>query len=183
MNTEEQDTLDLHTGDHGVGNVPHSQCRAIQRQAIPIGMQGRDIIGVAETGSGKTAAFVIPMMEFILRMPRLTPATEPDGPYALDLAKQTGGSVDSVNDDEVIEGIKLLAETTGIFTETAGGVTTAVLAKLAKEGAIDSSERVVLYITGEGLKTLGSIRDIVSTSTVEPNVESFHETVKSAVAA
>ena len=105
-----------------------------------------------------------------------------DGPYALDLAKQTGGSVESVNDDEVIEGIKLLAETTGIFTETAGGVTTAVLAKLAKEGAIDSSERVVLYITGEGLKTLGSIRDIVSTSTVEPDVESFHETVKSAVA-
>ncbi len=104
-----------------------------------------------------------------------------DGPYALDLAKQTGGSIESVNDDEVIEGIKLLAETTGIFTETAGGVTTASLAKLAQEGAIDRSERVVLYITGEGLKTLSSIRDIVSTHTVEPDVESFHGTVRSAV--
>ena len=54
-----------------------------------------------------------------------------DGPYALDLARRTEGSIDSVTDDEIREGIKLLAQTTGIFTETAGGVTTAVLAKLA----------------------------------------------------
>ena len=106
-----------------------------------------------------------------------------DGPYALDLAKNTGGSIDSVTDEEIIDGIKLLAETTGIFTETAGGVTTAVLAKLASEGVIDESERVVLYITGEGLKTLGSIKDHVSSYEVEPDVKSFHSTVKSAVPA
>ena len=56
-----------------------------------------------------------------------------DGPYALDLARRSGGSVESVSDDEIREGIRLLAETTGIFTETAGGVTTAVLRKLAEQ--------------------------------------------------
>src|SRR6202020_2240241 len=77
-----------------------------------------------------------------------------DGPYALDLARRTGGSIDSVTDDEIRAGIKLLAETTGIFTETAGGVTVAVLAKLAERGDIDPGENVVAYITGEGLETL-----------------------------
>ena len=66
-----------------------------------------------------------------------------DGPYALDLARRTGGSIDAVTDDEIREGIKLLARTTGIFTETAGGVTIAVLAKLAARGDIDPGERVV----------------------------------------
>ena len=81
-----------------------------------------------------------------------------DGPYALDLARRTGGSVDAVSDEEIRAGIALLAETTGIFTETAGGVTTAVLAKLAARGDIDPDERVVLVITGEGLKTLDAVR-------------------------
>src|SRR5204863_1113579 len=70
-----------------------------------------------------------------------------DGPYALDLARDTGGAIDSVSDDEIRDGIRLLAETTGIFTETAGGVTIATLAKLAERGDIGSSERVVAYIT------------------------------------
>ena len=81
-----------------------------------------------------------------------------DGPYALELARRSGGGVDAVTDDEVREGIRLLAETTGIFTETAGGVTTAVLRKLAERGDIDPDERVVLVITGEGLKTLDAVR-------------------------
>ncbi len=96
-----------------------------------------------------------------------------DGPYALDLARATGGSIDSVTDQEIREGIRLLAETTGIFTETAGGVTTAVLAKLAARGDIGSDERVVLVITGEGLKTLDAVRDSFSATDVEPNIESF----------
>ena len=66
--------------------------------------------------------------------------------------------MDAVSDEEIRAGIKLLAETTGIFTETAGGVTTAVLAKLAARGDIDPDERVVLVITGEGLKTLDAVR-------------------------
>ena len=66
-----------------------------------------------------------------------------DGPYAIELARRTGGSIDSVDDDEIRAGIRLLAETTGIFTETAGGVTIATLAKLAERGDIDPDERVV----------------------------------------
>jgi threonine synthase len=96
-----------------------------------------------------------------------------DGPYALDLARRTGGSVDAVGDEEIKAGIALLAQTTGIFTETAGGVTTAVLAKLAARGDIDPDERVVLVITGEGLKTLDAVRGTFETHTIEATVESF----------
>src|SRR4051812_2672454 len=96
-----------------------------------------------------------------------------DGPYAVELARRTGGSIDSVTDDEIRAGIRLLAETTGIFTETAGGVPTAVLRKLAERGEISSSERVVVYITGEGLKTLDAVRDTFAVHTVEPSLESF----------
>ncbi len=96
-----------------------------------------------------------------------------DGPYALDLARRSAGSIDSVTDEEIREGIKLLARTTGIFTETAGGVTTAVLAKLAQRGDIDPDERVVAYITGEGLKTLDCARGTFETWEIDPTVESF----------
>jgi threonine synthase len=98
-----------------------------------------------------------------------------DGPYALDLARRTGGSIDSVTDDELRDGVRLLAETTGIFTETAGGVTVAVLAKLAERGDIDPDERVVVYITGEGLKTLDVARGTFDTWEIEPTVASFEE--------
>jgi threonine synthase len=96
-----------------------------------------------------------------------------DGPYALDLARCTGGSVDSVSDQEIREGIGLLAQTSGIFTETAGGVTVAVLAKLAARGDVDPSERVVVYITGEGLKTLDCARGTFETWQIEPTLGSF----------
>src|SRR3954451_19771036 len=96
-----------------------------------------------------------------------------DGPYAVELAKRTGGSVESVTDDELRAGIRLLAETTGIFTETAGGVTPAVLAKLAERGAIDRDERVVLYITGDGLKTIETVRGTFEVAEIAPSVEEF----------
>jgi threonine synthase len=96
-----------------------------------------------------------------------------DGPYALDLARSSGGTIESVTDDEIREGIRLLAQTTGIFTETAGGVTTAVLAKLAQRGDIDPDERVVVYITGEGLKTLDAVRGTFEAWEIDPNVEAF----------
>ncbi len=96
-----------------------------------------------------------------------------DGPYALDLARTSGGAIDSVTDDEIREGIRLLAQTTGIFTETAGGVTTAVLRKLAQRGDIDPAERVVAYITGEGLKTLDAVRGTFDVWEIEPTVSSF----------
>jgi threonine synthase len=96
-----------------------------------------------------------------------------DGPYALELARRTGGGIDSVTDDEIREGIKLLARTTGIFTETAGGVTVAVLAKLAERGEISADERVVAYITGEGLKTLDVARGTFETWEIDANVDAF----------
>jgi threonine synthase len=98
-----------------------------------------------------------------------------DGPYALDLARRTGGSIDAVTDEEIRQGIQLLARTTGIFTETAGGVTVAVLAKLAQRGDIDPGERVVAYITGEGLKTLDCARGTFETWEIEPSLASFEE--------
>jgi threonine synthase len=101
-----------------------------------------------------------------------------DGVYALELARRTGGSIDSVTDQEIREGIRLLAETTGVFTETAGGVTMAVLAKLAARGEISADERVVLYITGEGLKTLDATRELFRMHEIEPTLESFERTVE-----
>ncbi len=106
-----------------------------------------------------------------------------DGPYALDLARRTGGSIDAVTDDEIREGIKLLARTTGIFTETAGGVTVAVLAKLAARGDIDPDERVVAYITGEGLKTLDVVRGMFEKWEIEPTVDAFEQAAERVVAA
>ena len=100
-----------------------------------------------------------------------------DGIYALDLARRTGGAIESVSDAEIRAGIRLLAETTGIFTETAGGVTTAVLAKLADAGAIGRDERVVAIITGEGLKTLDAVRDGFRIEQIEPTLESFEAEV------
>jgi threonine synthase len=105
-----------------------------------------------------------------------------DGPYALELARDTGGSVDAVTDDEIREGIALLAQTTGVFTETAGGVTTAVLAKLAARGDIDPEERVVVVITGEGLKTLDAVRGTFETHSIEPTVEAFEASSAHALA-
>jgi threonine synthase len=96
-----------------------------------------------------------------------------DGPYAVELARKTGGSIESVTDDEIRAGIKLLAETTGIFTETAGGVTTAVLAKLAEAGKLPRDERVVLYITGDGLKTIDCARGTFETTTIAPRYDEF----------
>jgi threonine synthase len=96
-----------------------------------------------------------------------------DGPYALEQARKTGGGVDSVTDEEIRDGIRLLAETTGIFTETAGGVTVGVLRKLAERGEVAAGERVVIYITGEGLKTLDATRDRFRMHEIEPDLSSF----------
>jgi threonine synthase len=96
-----------------------------------------------------------------------------DGPYALELARKSEGVIESVTDDEIRQGIRLLAETTGVFTETAGGVTIGVLAKLAESGVIGSDERVVAYITGEGLKTLDAARETFRMHEIEPTLDAF----------
>jgi len=103
-----------------------------------------------------------------------------DGPYALELARRTEGGIDAVSDDEIRAGIALLARTTGIFTETAGGVTTATLAKLAARGDIGPEETVVLVITGDGLKTLDAVRGSFSTYEIDASVEDFTANVQGA---
>jgi threonine synthase len=105
-----------------------------------------------------------------------------DGPYALEEARRSGGSVDAVSDEEILAGITLLAQTTGIFTETAGGVTTAVLSKLAARGEIDPDERVVLVITGDGLKTLDAVRDTFAVRTIAPTIEDFEAAARETAA-
>ena len=102
-----------------------------------------------------------------------------DGPYALEHARRTSGRIDSVDDEEIRDGIRLLAETTGIFTETAGGVTVGVLRKLAERGEVEAGERVVVYLTGEGLKTLDATRDRFQMLEIDPDLESFESEFES----
>ncbi|WP_028926470.1 threonine synthase [Pseudonocardia acaciae] len=94
-----------------------------------------------------------------------------DGPYVLDSVRRTGGAVTDVSDSEVVDAIRLLARTEGIFAETAGGVTVACTRKLVESGQLDPDADTVLLITGDGLKTLDAVADharptaVVSAST------------------
>ncbi len=98
-----------------------------------------------------------------------------DGYFALDAVRQTGGGFAAVTDDEIVDAMRLLAETEGIFAETAGGVTIATLKRLAADGTIRPDERVVAYITGHGLKTLDAVVDHVGpTASISPTLDAFH---------
>jgi threonine synthase len=100
--------------------------------------------------------------------------TPADGFYALRVMKETGGAADDVTDDEIREGIRLLAENEGIFAETAGGVTTAVAKKLIASGKIPANDSVVLCITGNGLKTLDAVVGHVGkTREIKPSLREF----------
>ena len=97
-----------------------------------------------------------------------------DGYFALDAIRHSGGGAAAVSDEEIIDGIKLLARTEGIFTETAGGVTIATLKRLTEERVIRPEERVVAYVTGHGLKTLEALTATVGpTATIAPTIEAF----------
>jgi threonine synthase len=99
-----------------------------------------------------------------------------DGPYALDVVRRTGGAIEDVSDDEVVEGIQLLARTTGIFGETAGGVTVATLRKLLAAGLLDPDEETVILNTGDGLKTLDAVEPVARpTATIPPTLQAFRD--------
>jgi len=97
-----------------------------------------------------------------------------DGGYAIQTARATGGSIDACTEAEVIDGIRLLAETEGIFTETAGGVTIAVLRRLRESGAIRPGEETVALVTGNGYKTIEALEGHIEPSyRVGPSLEEF----------
>jgi threonine synthase len=99
-----------------------------------------------------------------------------DGPYVLDIARRTGGAVEDVTDEQVVEAIKLLARTEGIFAETAGGVTVGVLKKLIETGQLDPTEETVVLNTGDGLKTLDAVAPTTGpTATIRPTLAAFRE--------
>jgi threonine synthase len=103
-----------------------------------------------------------------------------DGPYALDAVRRTGGAIEDVTDAEVVEGIRLLARTEGIFAETAGGVTVACAKKLVEYGQLDPDAETVLLITGDGLKTLDAVEDHLGPrATVPPNTKAVREALRS----
>ncbi|HET6561788.1 MAG TPA: threonine synthase [Marmoricola sp.] len=100
-----------------------------------------------------------------------------DGPYVLDVTRRTGGAVEHVTDDEVRDGIQLLARTEGIFPETAGGVTVATFRKLVETGQLDPDRETVVLNTGDGLKTLDAVAGRVAPSaTIDPSYSAFLST-------
>lgn len=97
-----------------------------------------------------------------------------DGPYAAKIVKSTHGAADHASDAEIVDGIKLLACTEGLFTETAGGVTIAVLKKLAQSGKIGADETVVAFITGNGYKTIEAVTGHTAPlHEIPPSLEEF----------
>jgi threonine synthase len=102
-----------------------------------------------------------------------------DGPYVLDTVRRTGGALAHVSDEEVVEGIRLLARTEGVFAETAGGVTVATAKKLIESGQLDPDAETVLLITGDGLKTLDAVVDHVGpTASVPSTSAAVHEALE-----
>jgi threonine synthase len=97
-----------------------------------------------------------------------------DGPYALDAVRRTGGSIADVGDEAIVEGIRLLARTTGVFGETAGGVTIASLRQLLDSGQLDPDAETVVLNTGDGLKTLDAVAPTAQpTATIKPTLDAF----------
>jgi threonine synthase len=101
-----------------------------------------------------------------------------DGPFAIDAVRETGGGFAAVTDDEIVDGIRLLARTEGIFGETAAGVTVATLKRLAEQGIVRRDERVVVYVTGHGLKTLDAVTPTLAPA-IDPTIEAFEATYPS----
>jgi len=103
-----------------------------------------------------------------------------DGPYVLDALRQNGGDCGSVSDEEVLECIGLLAQTEGVFAETAGGVTIAALRQMVRRGTIDPNKSIVAIISGHGLKTLDAVVDTATVSaTITPSLASAQEALRS----
>lgn len=153
-----------------LGIIPEFKTRFFLAQAegcAPIVRAFREKINIVKPVKPKTIAKSIAI------------GNPADGVYALDIVRKTGGYAEAVSDEEVIEGIKLLAETEGIFTETAGGVTVAVTKKLVNMGVLPKDEEVVISITGNGLKTQEAVEDhLKPIIRIKPSLEEFKKHLK-----
>ncbi len=101
-----------------------------------------------------------------------------DGYYALNVIEESGGTGHAVSDQEIVASMRLLAETEGIFAETAGGVTIGVLRRLAEEGVIGPNEIAVAYITGNGLKTQEAVQEIAKSVRISASLKEFEDAIK-----
>jgi threonine synthase len=151
----------------GVGLVPEASWRVFGAQSagcnpIAVALHGGtdEIVPVKPTGIAKSLNIGDPAA----------------GAYALEAVRRTGGWMDDVTDDEIRDGIRLLARTTGVFAETAGGVTIAVLRKLVAAGRLDPDTETVVFNTGEGLKTIDAVADLVGpTYQVRPSLKAVRD--------
>ncbi|MFC7482174.1 threonine synthase [Luedemannella flava] len=152
--------IGLATAPEGGWRVFGAQSSGCNPIAVALHNGATDIIPVKPTGIAKSLNIGDPAA----------------GLYALESVRRTNGWMEYVDDDEIREGIRQLARTTGIFAETAGGVTTAVLGKLVKSGKLDPTLETVVFNTGEGLKTLDAIEGRVGpTYQIRPSLKAARE--------
>jgi threonine synthase len=155
-----------------LGVIPHHEVRMTAAQA--------DGCGPVATAYRQESDTVTPVRPSTVAK-SLAIGAPADGHYVLDLARRTGGAVESVSDEETVDAIRLLAQTEGLFTEPAGGVTIGVLRKLAASGVIDPDEVTVAYITGIGLKALEAVEQALDAPiSIKPTLASFEERVLAA---
>lgn len=139
-----------------------------------IGAQAEGCSPVA-TAFGRSTREIVPVKARSLAK-SLAIGNPADGRYAIDAARKSGGGIFSIPESAIAQGMALLARTEGIFGETAAGVTVSVLKKLADARAIDPDETVVVYLTGNGLKTREVIENVAHTRIdTAPNLEAFQE--------
>ncbi|MFZ5864145.1 MAG: threonine synthase [Nitrospirota bacterium] len=153
--------------------------KEFERVGLISGVQTK-VNGAQATGCSPVAAAFAEGRDFIKPVKPKTLAKSlaignpADGFYAVKTARETGGIITSVTDDEIVAGIHLLARTEGVFAETAGGVTIGVLKKLVEEGKIAKDDVTVAYITGNGLKTQEAVAGTLGEAVyIEPSLEKF----------
>jgi threonine synthase len=152
-----------------LGLIPHHAVRMTAAQA--------EGCGPVATAYREQSDRVIPVRPSTVAK-SLAIGAPADGHYVLDLARRTEGAAESVTDDETVDAIRLLAQTEGLFTEPAGGVTVGVLRKLARAGVIGPDEVTVAYITGIGLKAIEAVEHVVEPPiSIKPTLASFEERV------
>ena len=160
-----------------LGLIPDSPCRLYAAQAggcSPIVQAIKEGSDIVKPVKPKTIA------------KSLAIGNPADGYYATNAIRETGGTGEAVSDEEIIEGMQLLAQTEGIFTETAGGVTVAVAKKLIEQGVIPRRDSIVLCITGNGLKTQEPLLErpdrLGQVVRIKPNLASFEQNLQAQLA-